>query len=278
MPAATEPPPTATDAGEPAAPRRRNRLRLALGFLPALLGATIAGPSPATGSATVNSAASPPANPEYAAARQRMVDQQLIADWRGISNPQVLRAMATVPRHEFVPPAIRQSAYEDRPLPIGHGQTISQPYIVAFMTEQLAPQASDRVLEIGTGSGYQAAILAGLVREVYSIEIVEPLAKRATADLARLGYHNVRVRHGDGYQGWPEAAPFDSIIVTCAPDHVPQPLVDQLREGGRMIIPVGDFGNQNLFLLRKQGGRLERERILPVRFVPMTGAAETRRR
>jgi protein-L-isoaspartate(D-aspartate) O-methyltransferase len=269
MPAASDTPPGATDAAAPATPRPPGRLRLAMGLLPALLGTAIAN-NPST---AADGAAS-----TYAAARQRMVDQQLIADWRGISNPQVLRAMATVPRHEFVPPEMRPSAYEDHPLPIGHGQTISQPYIVAFMTEQLAPQAGDRVLEIGTGSGYQAAILAGLVREVYSIEIVEPLAKRATADLARLGYHNVRVRHGDGYQGWPEAAPFDSIIVTCAPDHVPQPLVDQLREGGRMVIPVGDFGDQNLFLLRKRGGRLERERILPVRFVPMTGTAESHQR
>ncbi|MCM8614178.1 protein-L-isoaspartate(D-aspartate) O-methyltransferase [Accumulibacter sp.] len=264
MPAASDPPP---DARTPPTARPPGHLRLAMGLLPALLGATVVEPSAAADSAA-----------PYATARQRMVEQQLIADWRGISKPEVLRAMATVPRHEFVPPEIRQSAYEDRPLPIGHGQTISQPYIVAFMTEQLAPQPSDRVLEIGTGSGYQAAILASLVREVYSIEIVEPLAKRAAGDLARLGYGNVRVRHGDGYQGWPEAAPFDSIIVTCAPDHVPQPLVDQLREGGRMVIPVGDFGDQNLFLLRKHGGRLERERILPVRFVPMTGTAENGRR
>jgi len=267
MPAASDTPPDAAAAGTPPTARPPGRLRLAMGLLPALLGAAVGEPSAAADGAA-----------PYAAARQRMVDQQLIADWRGISNPEVLRARATVPRREFVPPEIRQSAYEDRPLPIGHGQTISQPYIVAFMTEQLAPQASDRVLEIGTGSGYQAAILAGLVREVYSIEIVEALAKRAAGDLTRLGYGNVRVRHGDGYQGWPEAAPFDSIIVTCAPDHVPQPLVDQLREGGRMVIPVGDFGDQSLFLLRKKDGRLERERILPVRFVPMTGTAESRRR
>ncbi len=215
---------------------------------------------------------------DYAAAQKRMVEQQLIPSSRGITHPAVLQVMATVPRHEFVPAAMKRHAYEDQPLPIGYGQTISQPYVVAFMTEKLVLRETDRVLEIGTGSGYQAAILSGLVREVYSIEIVEPLAKRATSDLARLGYRNVSVRHGDGYQGWPEAAPFDAIIVTCAPDHVPQPLVDQLKEGGRMVIPVGERDDQKLFLLRKRGDRLEREAILPVRFVPMTGAAEGTKR
>jgi protein-L-isoaspartate(D-aspartate) O-methyltransferase len=217
------------------------------------------------------------AETDPATARMRMVDEQLRADARGIADPAVLKAMATVPRHEFVPAKLSTYAYEDRPLPIGHGQTISQPYIVAFMTEKLQAQPNDRVLEIGTGSGYQAAILSGLVREVYSIEIVEALASRAAGDLARLGYGNIRVRHGDGYQGWPEAAPFDAIIVTCAPDHVPQPLIDQLRDGGRMVIPVGEPGEQNLYLLRKRGAKLEREAILPVRFVPMTGAAENER-
>ena len=217
------------------------------------------------------------AETDPATARMRMVDEQLRADARGITNLAVLKAMATVPRHEFVPARLRPYAYEDRPLPIGHGQTISQPYIVAYMTEKLQAQASDRVLEVGTGSGYQAAILSGLVREVYSIEIVEPLARQAASDLARLGYRNIRVRQGDGYQGWPEAAPFDAIIVTCAPDHVPQPLIDQLRDGGRMVIPVGEYGDQNLYLLRKRGAKLEREAILPVRFVPMTGTAEKKR-
>lgn len=211
------------------------------------------------------------ADPDYSAARKRMVDEQLRTSWRGITHPGVLQAMATVPRHEFVPAALRHLAHEDRPLPIGYAQTISQPYIVAFMTEKLDPKPHDRILEIGTGSGYQAAILSGLVGEVYSIEIVEPLARRAEADLARLGYQNVKVRHGDGYQGWPEAAPFDAIIVTCAPDHVPQRLVEQLRDDGRMIIPVGDLDAQHLFLLRKRGTKLERESVLPVRFVPMTG-------
>lgn len=216
------------------------------------------------------------ADMDYNRARTRMVAEQLSASTRGISHPEVLKAMATVPRHEFVPARLRRYAYDDRPLPIGYAQTISQPYMVAFMTEKLEPQATDRVLEIGTGSGYQAAILAGLVRAVYSIEIVEPLAIRAQADLARLGYGNVSVRHGDGYLGWPEAAPFDAIIVTCAPDHVPQPLIDQIREGGRMIIPVGELEDQNLYLLRKRGQTLQREAILPVRFVPMTGTASRR--
>ena len=200
-----------------------------------------------------------------------MVQQQLMA--RGINDARVLAAMAKVPREEFVPPESRAASYEDGPMPIGHGQTISQPYIVAFMTEQLRPKASDRVLEIGTGSGYQAAILAGLVAEVYTIEIIEPLAKNAEATLQRLGYKNVHVRVGDGYRGWPEHAPFDAIAVTCAPDHVPQPLIDQLKEGGRMIIPVGGFGNQELYLLEKKNGQLQRRAVLPVRFVPMAGEA-----
>jgi protein-L-isoaspartate(D-aspartate) O-methyltransferase len=206
--------------------------------------------------------------------RLRMVREQLEPPSRGITNRRVLEVMARVPRHEFVPPDLRGSAYEDRPLPIGHNQTISQPYIVAFMTEKLEPQPEDRVLEVGTGSGYQAAVLAELVAAVYTIEILEPLAERATADLARLGYTNVHVRFGDGYQGWPEAAPFDAIIVTCAPGQVPQPLVDQLKDGGRMIIPVGPTFDQQLILLTKQAGQLEREAVLPVRFVPMTGEAE----
>jgi len=208
---------------------------------------------------------------DFAAQRQRMVQQQLKA--RDIKDERVLAAMAKVPREEFVPVDERAEAYEDRPLPIGHGQTISQPYIVAFMTEQLRPKPNDRVLEIGTGSGYQAAILAGLVREVYSIEIIEPLAKNAEATLQRLGYKNVHVKVGDGYRGWPEQAPFDAITVTCAPDHVPQPLIEQLKEGGRMIIPVGGFGNQELFLLEKKNGQLQRRAVLPVRFVPMAGEA-----
>lgn len=200
-----------------------------------------------------------------------MVREQIAAPRRDVQDPRVLEALRRVPRHAFVPEALQAEAYDDRPLPIGHGQTISQPYVVGFMTEQLKLRADERVLEIGTGSGYQAAVLSVLVREVYSIEIVPPLAERATRELARMGYTNVHVRTGDGYLGWPEAAPFDAIIVTCAPDHVPAPLVEQLREGGRMIIPVGDAGSQNLHLLRKSDGRVEERAVLPVRFVPMTG-------
>jgi len=208
---------------------------------------------------------------DLAAQRQRMVTEQLKA--RGISDERVLNAMNKVPREEFVPPDSRAGSYEDGPLPIGYGQTISQPYIVAFMTEQLQPKPSDRVLEIGTGSGYQAAILAELMSEVYSIEIVEPLAKNAEATLQRLGYENVHVKTGDGYKGWPEAAPFDAIIVTCAPDKVPQPLVDQLKDDGRMVIPVGDRFAQELYLLEKKNGQLKQSATLPVRFVPMAREA-----
>jgi protein-L-isoaspartate(D-aspartate) O-methyltransferase len=201
-----------------------------------------------------------------------MVDQQLRAPGRDITNTRVLAALRTVPRHEFVPPECRADAYADSPLPIGYGQTISQPYIVAFMTEQLEPQPSDRVLEIGTGSGYQAAVLSGLVAEVFSVEIIEPLARRAAADLHRLGYTNVHVRFGNGYAGWPEQAKFDKIIVTCAPEDVPPPLVDQLKDGGSMIIPVGGAELQHLILLRKRGHHLHQAAILPVRFVPMTSS------
>ena len=208
---------------------------------------------------------------DFAVARGRMVKEQLAGPGRGITNQRVLAVMGKVPRHEFVPAEYRAGAYADGPLPIGHGQTISQPYIVAFMTEKLEPKPSDKVLEIGTGSGYQAAVLAELVREVRTIEIVEPLARRAAADLKRLDYTNVYVRAGDGYKGWPEAAPFDAVIVTCAPDHIPQPLVEQLKEDGRMIIPVGPAGNQELYVLRKKAGKVEKQAVLPVRFVPMTG-------
>jgi protein-L-isoaspartate(D-aspartate) O-methyltransferase len=201
-----------------------------------------------------------------------MVQSQL-AD-RDIRDARVLAAMAKVPRHEFVPESLRDQAYEDRPLPIGHAQTISQPYIVAFMTERLTPAPTERVLEIGTGSGYQAAVLAELVSEVYSIEILEPLHQQARATLERLGYRNVHLKCGDGYRGWNEHAPFDAIIVTCAPDHVPKPLTDQLKEGGRMIVPVGESNNQELVLLEKHEGNLRRTAVLPVRFVPMTGEAE----
>src|SRR6266446_2780552 len=212
-----------------------------------------------------------PPSSDFAAQRQRMVEQQLKT--RGIKDERVLAAMAKVPREEFIPVDARADAYEDGPLPIGYDQTISQPYIVAFMTEQLRPKPGDRVLEIGSGSGYQAAILAELSAEVYSIEIIEPLAKTAEATLRRLGYKNVHVKIGDGYQGWPEHAPYDAVIVTCAPDHVPRPLVEQLKEGGRIIIPVGSPDDQQLYLLEKKDGRLQQRTVLPVRFVPMTGEA-----
>ena len=207
----------------------------------------------------------------FAAARERMVTDQIEA--RGIVDPRVLAAMRKVPREELVPEDVRASAYQDRPLPIGHGQTISQPYIVAEMSAQLELTGDERVLEIGTGSGYQAAILGELAREVYSIEIVEPLAERAAADLKRLGYGNVHVRAGDGYKGWPEEAPFDAIIVTAAPDHVPQPLIDQLAVGGRMVIPVGR-GIQNLTLITRDEHGVKRQILLGVMFVPMTGEAQ----
>jgi len=208
----------------------------------------------------------------FAAQRQHMVQHQLVT--RGINDARVLAAMAKVPREEFVTPESRIASYEDGPLPIGYGQTISQPYIVAFMTEQLRPKPSDRVLEVGTGSGYQAAILAELVADVYSIEIVEPLAKNAEATLQRLGYKNVHLKIGDGYKGWLETAPFDAIIVTCAPDKVPQQLVDQLKDGGRMVIPVGDRFAQQLYLLENKNGQLKQSATLPVRFVPMTSEGQ----
>jgi protein-L-isoaspartate(D-aspartate) O-methyltransferase len=214
----------------------------------------------------------PASSSEFAAERQNMVEQQLRP--RGIRDDRVLAAMAKVPREEFVAENVRGRSYADSALPIGHDQTISQPYIVAFMTEQLRPKPTDRVLEVGTGSGYQAAVLAELVKDVYTIDIVEPLAKEASARLARLGYNNVHVKVGDGYQGWSEVAPFDAIIVTCAPDKVPQPLIQQLKDGGRMIVPVGTtMMDQQLYLLEKKNGELAQTAILPVRFVPMVGEA-----
>ena len=206
---------------------------------------------------------------DFAAERQKMVQEQLRP--RGIKDERVLAAMAKVPRQEFVAQNLRDKSYADTALPIGQNQTISQPFIVALMTEQLHLQPNDRVLEIGTGSGYQTAVLAELVKDVYSIEILEPMAKEASARLARLGYSNAHVKTGDGYQGWPEVAPFDAIIVTCAPDKVPPPLTQQLKENGRMIIPVGKGLDQQLYLLEKRNGQLAQTAILPVRFVPMVG-------
>jgi protein-L-isoaspartate(D-aspartate) O-methyltransferase len=208
-------------------------------------------------------------------ARERMVRAQI--ESRDVRDARVLEAMRLVPRHLFVPSQLRANAYDDTPLPIGYNQTISQPYIVAFMSEALELKPTDRVLEIGTGSGYQAAVLAHLAAEIYTIEIIEPLGRQAESLLDRLGYENVRVRIGDGYRGWPEAAPFDAIMVTAAPDHVPQPLIEQLRDGGRLVLPVGR-GVQELIRIRKERGRTRRESLLPVRFVPMTGEAEKERR
>ena len=217
----------------------------------------------------------PTSSSEFAAERQKMVEQQLKP--RGIHDERVLAAMAKVPREEFVPENLRDKGYSDGALPIGHDQTISQPFIVAFMTEQLRLQPNDRVLEIGTGSGYQTAVLAELVKEVYTIEIIEPLAKNASARLARLDYNNAHVKVGDGFQGWPEVAPFDAIIVTCAPDKVPQPLTEQLKDGGRMLVPVGSGIDQQLYLLEKKNGQLAQTAILPVRFVPMIGEAAAKK-
>jgi protein-L-isoaspartate(D-aspartate) O-methyltransferase len=199
-----------------------------------------------------------------------MVDDQLRA--RGITDPLVLAAMLKVPRHLFVPSGIVNSAYEDTALPLTHGQTISQPFIVAYMTQALELKGGEKVLEIGTGSGYQAAVLAQIVKEVYTIEILPELAKRAEEVLTSLGYKNIHFKTGDGYLGWPEYAPFDAIIVTAAPDHVPQPLVDQLKRGGRMIIPLGRI-DQKLLVIEKGDTGITRRSTIPVRFVPMTGKA-----
>jgi protein-L-isoaspartate(D-aspartate) O-methyltransferase len=214
-----------------------------------------------------------PTDDSHAAAREAMVRDQIEA--RGVRDPRVLAALRSVPRHRFVPASQAGSAYEDHPLGIGWDQTISQPFIVAFMTEALELDGSERVLEIGTGSGYQAAVLAECAREVWSIEIVEPLARRAADTLREAGYGAVHLRIGDGYAGWPEAAPFDAILVTAAPDHVPQPLLDQLADGGRMILPVGG-AEQELVLIERRGEELTRRSVLPVMFVPMTGRAEER--
>jgi len=213
--------------------------------------------------------------PDFGKLRQQMVKTQIAA--RGIKDKQVLQAMREVPRHRFVPEQKRFLAYEDFPLSIGHDQTISQPYIVALMTELLELKKDKRVLEIGTGSGYQAAILAELAKEVYTIEIVESLAERAKKTLKELNYTNVYVRYGDGYRGWPKAAPFDAIIITAAPDHVPQPLVEQLKVGGIMVLPVGEY-HQELVLIRKTEEGTTTENVLPVRFVPMTGEAQDGKR
>jgi protein-L-isoaspartate(D-aspartate) O-methyltransferase len=210
-----------------------------------------------------------PTEPE--ARRRQMVAGQIAA--RDVSDPLVLAAMERVPRHLFVPPELRAQAYEDYPLPIGDEQTISQPYIVALMTSLLELRGGERVLEIGTGSGYQAAVLAEIAGEVYSIEILESLARRSAATLAELGYRNVEVRHGDGWAGWPEKAPFDGIVVTAASPRVPQPLLEQLRPGGKLVVPVGRFF-QDLLVYTRTADGYEKRNVIPVRFVPMTGEVE----
>ncbi|MDH3321553.1 MAG: protein-L-isoaspartate(D-aspartate) O-methyltransferase [Flavobacteriaceae bacterium] len=206
---------------------------------------------------------------DYAAQREEMVKSQLLT--RGINEPQTIRAMRVVERHKFVPPAVKKYAYEDGALPIGNEQTISQPYIVAYMTQELQLKPEDRVLEIGTGSGYQAAVLATIVDTVYTIEIVAPLGIEAQERLQSLGYKNVYTKIGDGYHGWPDKAPFDAIIVTAAVEVIPPALLDQLAEGGRMIIPVGQTKNhRNLILATKKNGKIKTKKRIPVVFVPFT--------
>jgi protein-L-isoaspartate(D-aspartate) O-methyltransferase len=202
----------------------------------------------------------------FVLSRQRMVKEQIEA--RGVKDQRVLEVMRKVKRHIFVPTQLQNAAYEDRPLPIGQGQTISQPYIVAYMTEAAKISSKDRILEIGTGSGYQAAVLGELAKEVYTIEIVKPLAESARSLLERLGYKNIKVKWGDGYQGWKEQAPFEAIIVTAAPAEVPEELVKQLKIGGRMVVPIGGFF-QELYLITKTKTGIKKETLLPVRFVPM---------
>lgn len=243
----------------------------------ALLAAALAGlwlvgagcrlePSPGT---TVGSTTTARDEGALADARRRLVREEIVA--QGITDEDVLQAMERVPRHRFVPPTYRDQAYEDHPLPIGHGQTISQPTIVAVMTQALDLEVGDRVLEVGTGSGYQAAVLAAMGMQVYSVEIIGDLAERARAALGDAGYDAVRVRHGDGYLGWPEEAPFDAIIVTAAPDHVPTPLKDQLADGGRLVIPVGPVGGyQELWVVERSGEAFSTRSLGGVAFVPLT--------
>jgi protein-L-isoaspartate(D-aspartate) O-methyltransferase len=228
----------------------------------------------AASSSVLSSRAAQP-KPDFTAARNEMVDEEIVK--AGVKNPRVIQSMRDTLRHEFVAPGQRDMAYLDMALPIGEGQTISPPFIVAFMTEQIDPQPTDRVLEIGTGSGFQAAVLSPLVDRVYTIEIVKPLGRKAATVLKKLKYKNVYPKIGDGYKGWEENAPFDKIIVTCSPEKVPQPLIDQLKDGGRMIVPVGERYQQVLYLYRKENGKLVPEALRPTLFVPMTGTAEDNR-
>ncbi len=243
---------------------RPTRLALIAGLFAALFGCLLGQPAAAQkGRSTLQDV------------RNRLVDAAIVN--AGVTNSRVIDAMRATPRHEFVPKSQRRLAYQDMALPIGASQTISPPFVVAYMTEKLDPQPTDRVLEIGTGSGYQAAVLSPLVKDVYSIEIVESLGKRAARTLKKLDYENVHTRIGDGYQGWPEAAPFDKIIVTCSPENPPPQLVEQLAEGGRMVIPLGERFQQNLLLMKKVDGKLQKEPLRATLFVPMTGAAEEKR-
>ena len=204
-------------------------------------------------------------------AREKMVKEQI--ERRGVTDKAVLEAMKKVERHLFVPEDLKNTAYTDSPLPIGYRQTISQPYIVAFMTQAIQPGPDDRVLEIGTGSGYQAAVLAELVKEVYTVEIVEPLAENARLSLEKLGYKNIKVKYGDGYKGWREYSPFDVIVVTAAPPGIPEELINQLKIGGSMIVPIGEY-HQELYLIKKTETGLERKALLPVVFVPMLNSSD----
>jgi protein-L-isoaspartate(D-aspartate) O-methyltransferase len=236
-------------------------------------------PEPASPPPTPTPRAAEPtvAMTQHAEARRAMVADQI--ESRGVRDPRTLAVMRDVPRHDFVPPDLAASAYRDHPLPIAHEQTISQPYIVALMTETLQVEPGQRVLEVGTGSGYQACVLGRLGADVYTIEIVEPLARQAESAIAAVGCGKVQVRAGDGYRGWPEAAPFDRIMVTAAAPRVPEPLVQQLKEGGRLVLPVGEpAGEQYLRVLVKKDGRVDDKPLIPVRFVPMTGEVQQKQR
>jgi len=260
------------DAGLKSWPLTRWRWLAAVPVLVAALAALLWQRHPAPSEAGTPSAI--PAETDeatYANERRRMVEDDLRG--RDITDSRVLRAMETVPRHLFVPENLRPLAYADRPWPIGNGQTISQPYIVALMTQLAGPGKEAVALDVGTGSGYQAAVLAETCKRVYSIEIVAPLAKAADRRLKQLGYQNVTVRHGDGYRGWKEHSPFDVIIVAAAPDHIPQPLIDQLAPGGRLVIPVGKFYQDLIVVEKRADGSTQRKNVAPVAFVPMTGEA-----
>jgi protein-L-isoaspartate(D-aspartate) O-methyltransferase len=258
-------------------PKRLGR-KVAAGLLGGLAAVAVVGLILAGGPQAPEVAPQPAAaeDAQLAKARQQMLQRDLRGPGRDIKDQRVLEVMGRIARHRFVPKELQAEAYADRPLPIGHEQTISQPYIVALMTQLAQPKPESKALDIGTGSGYQAAVLGELCKEVYSIEIIEPLAKEAKQRLEELGYKNITVRAGDGYRGWPEHAPFDVIIVAAAPDHVPQPLIDQLAPGGRLVIPVGNLFQELILIEKLKDGSVRRESIPGVAFVPMTGEAEKR--